>query len=342
MRTFWPPLTKLVIFLIVTIAATYVLAVSIATQSPGTTYSYSADFSDVTGLNVGDDIRIAGVRVGVVSSIKLVQHNLAEVGFTVIKTRSLPTSSIARIRYRNLIGQRYIAIESGTGDPTKVLPAHGTIPLAQTQNALDLTALFAGFQPLFQGLDGTQVNELSGEIVQILQGEGGTVEILLSQLADLTNTIADKDAVIGDLINNLSSVLVSVNQRDQQLSDLIVNLQQWISGLSQDRNQIGQSIAGINALATSTAGLLVGIRPSLAQDVKDIGALSKNLNKPNNQKILQDTIQTLPGKIGGLIRTASYGSWFNFYLCNAGGTVTLPVVGTKSITAFNNTASRCQ
>ena len=136
---------------------------------------------------------------------------------------------------------------------TRTRPAGGgTIPVTQTHPALDLTYLFNGFQPLFQGLNATQINNLSGEVIQTLQGEGGSLELLLTNLADLTNSIADKDQVIGDVVDNLASVLTAIGDRDTELSNLIVNLQQFISGLSQDRTTIGNSIDSINALATNT------------------------------------------------------------------------------------------
>ena len=82
----------------------------------------------------------------------------------------------AAIKYRNLVGQRYVALDQGAGDLDPMLPPGGTIPLDRTTPALDLTALFNGFKPLFQALSPDDVNQLSGEIIQVLQGEGGTVD----------------------------------------------------------------------------------------------------------------------------------------------------------------------
>jgi phospholipid/cholesterol/gamma-HCH transport system substrate-binding protein len=345
MRGVVSPLVKLVIFLVITAFATYVLGATIANTSYGSTTSYRADFSDAVGLQLGDDVRVAGVRVGSVTGIKLVNHNTAEVSFTVIKTRPLPTSTIARLRYRNLIGQRYIDIEQGTGNPNQYLKKNGIIPLAQTQNALDLTALFEGFQPLFQGLNASQINDLSSEIIQALQGEGGSLDLLFGNLADLTNSLADQDSVIGDLIDNLNSVLTAIGSRDTELSDLILQLQGFVSGLAQDRTTIGASVDGINALATSTSGLLTQVRAPLAKDITDLTALTDNLNA--NKGTLQYVVQHLAPTVAGLIRTASYGSWFNFYLCSVSGTLTLPgLLGGKPITLNLDTLSssqpRCQ
>lgn len=343
MRKVAAPLIKLVIFLVITAFATYVLGATIANSSYGATYTYGANFTDVTGLQVGDDVRIAGVRVGTVKNIEIeqtAQHtSYAHVLFTVQQANRLPQSSEVYLRYRNLVGQRYVAVEQGPGDPNKLLKPDATIGIDHTHPAVDLTVLFNGFGPLVRGLSAPEINKLSFEVIQTLQGEGGAFESLLSTVADLTNSLADKDRVIGDVINNLNDVLSAVAQRDGQLSSLIVQLRDFMTGLANDRNTIGNAIDGINRLATSTAGLLTRVRGPLKQDVKSITGLVDMLNR--NAPVLTYVIKQLPPTVAALIRTASYGSWFNFYLCSAAGILTLPGNVQKHITFANGGHPRC-
>lgn len=335
MRGLLAPLVKLVAFLMVTAMATYVLAATITNAGYGKAVSYYGLFSDATGLLVGDDVRVSGVRVGSIQSIKLVRESdpadpasarfLAQVKFDVSVDRPLTSWVRAKLRFRNLVGQRYLALEQGSeipGVPETTLKPKSVIPLSQTQNALDLSTLFAGFKPLFSGLDPAEINDLSMQIIQTLQGEGGTVDNLLRQTAELTSAVADKDKVIGDLVDNLSSVLDTLGQRDQKLSELIVQLQRWVSGLSADRKVIGNSITGINDLTSTTAGLLDKARPQLKQDVEDLTGLAQTLNAGGST--IDGILQRFPNKIASLTRTATYGSWFNFYLCSMEGSVTLP------------------
>ncbi len=312
------PLTKFLIFVVVTLLATGVLVMTIANNSTGQANTYTARFTDVAGLNVGDDVRIAGVKVGDVKDISLDDHNVAQVTFTVSQ-RQLPQASTATIKYRNLVGQRYISLDQGAGNPNQFMKAGDTIPLQRTKPALDLTVLLGGFKPLFQALSPNDVNQLSYEIIQVLQGEGGTVDSLLAHTASLTTTIAQRDQVIGQVINNLNNVMGTVAARDQQLSGLIIQLQQMVSGLAADRNQIGDAITGLDGLTNTTAGFLQQARPGLRQDIDALGAVSKNLN--DSQPLVQQILTNMPGKIETISRTASHGSWFNFYMCQASGTV---------------------
>src|SRR4051812_11611907 len=170
------PLLKGILFVLVTGVATVALGIAIANPGNGDTVNYTAQFTNAVALSVGDDVRIAGVRVGQVERVSIAQRRVAEVEFSVQRDHPLPASVTAAIKYRNLVGQRYVALGQGPGDPNQLLPAGGQIPLGRTAPALDLTALLNGFKPLLRALSPGDVNQMAGEIVQVLQGEGGTVD----------------------------------------------------------------------------------------------------------------------------------------------------------------------
>jgi phospholipid/cholesterol/gamma-HCH transport system substrate-binding protein len=330
MRGIAAPLVKLVIFTVVTISATALLAISIANVDLSDTEDYKARFTDATLLLPGDDVRIAGVRVGQVEEVGIVDRKQAEVTFSVSTDRKLPKNVTAQIKFRNLVGQRYVSLSQGSGgEPNAVLAPGETIPLARTRPALDLTELFNGFKPLFRALSPDDVNKLSYEIIQVLQGEGGTVESLLAHTASLTSSVAGKDQVIGEVITNLNSALSTINQRGEKLSDLIVTVQQLVSGLAADREPIGDAIDALGGLADTTAGLLNEAREPLKQDIAALGGLVNNLN--DSESVVEHFIQFLPEKTAKLTRLVSYGSWFNFYLCSASGSVGIPGIITQPI-----------
>jgi len=325
MRGLAAPLIKLVAFALVTMLASYVLITTISNAGYGEQVAYRAEFTDVAGLVEGDEVRIAGVRVGQVKGIGLAEaadRPIAEVELEVDADVPLPATVEATIRYRNLVGQRYIALGEGEGAAGRTLEQGGLIPASQTTPALDLTTLFGGFQPLLQALSPGDMNRLSFEIIQVFQGEGGTVESLLGHVASLSDSLADKDAVIGSVIDNLSTVLGSVAARDEQLSGLIVSLQQFVTGLAGDREVIFDSLQTIDELATTTTGLLEDARPPLAADIRALGDLSGNLADTGD--VLEGFLQLAPTKIDLITRTAINGSWFNFFVCGAGGFLVLP------------------
>lgn len=331
------PLVKLVVFATVTLLLTAALAQTLGSLSTGGT-TYRARFTDVTGLLVGDEVRIAGVRVGQVSGIRVVDNSVAEVAFTVEENVPLATSVRAKIRYRNLVGQRYVALSEGPGDG-RPLRANGLIPLSQTAPALDLTALFRGFRPLFTALTPGDVNKLAYEIIQVLQGEGGTVASLLQRTASLTNTLADRDAVIGRVITNLNTVLSTLADRDQNLDQTISQLQLFVSGLAADRTAIGDALTNLSDLTGATASLLREGRPAIAADVGSLDKLAGTLNR--NAAVIDGTLGRLPDRYESLTRVASYGSWFNFFLCDFDGRVAVPGQAPVNPATMSSAAARC-
>lgn len=341
MRGVLAPLTKLIVFTVITALATGLLALAIANITLTGRSGYLARFTDVSGLLVGDDVRIAGVRVGSVDAIELVDRRVAQVSFSVDSGQRLPASVTASVLYRNLIGQRYLALERGVGPVGKALEPGGLIPIERTVPPLNLTVLFNGFKPLFVGLDPAQINRLSFEIVQVLQGQGGTVESLLASTSSLTRDIADRDRVIGEVIANLNAVLDTVNVRDQQLSALILQLQRLVSGLAADRKPIGEAIVSLGQLADATAGLVSDSRPALRDDIAALGAVATNL--AGSEQVIEGVLRFLPEKLNTLSRAGSYGSWFNFYLCGIEGTVTVPVTDAPLVVPLSTPppAARC-
>lgn len=333
------PLVKLIIFAAVTLAVTGVLASTLGSLPLGGGSTYRARFTDVTGVLPGDDIRIAGVKVGQVTKVGLVGNSVAQLTFRMSQPVPLPATVHATIRYRNLIGQRYVELSEGPGNGAPLRPG-GLIPLSQTTPALNLTVLFNGFQPLFRALNPKDVNSLAYEIIQVLQGESGTVSGLLQHSASLISTLADQDTVINKVIGNLNTVLSTLDSRRDELSDTISQLQQFVSGLAADRTAIGQAITNIDGLTSATGSLLKDARPSLSADVSGLGSLATILN--DNTDVINRTLNTLPGEYQALTRTASYGSWFNFYMCDFDGRVGLPGIGSVNPVTFNSTAASCK
>ncbi|MGE5290785.1 MAG: MCE family protein [Micromonosporaceae bacterium] len=330
---------KLSAFAAVTSLATAVLAITISNAQFGPRTTYRAIFSNATGLITGDGVRIAGVQVGEVSGISLYHGHLAEVTFTVQKDIPLSASTRAALRYLNIVGQRYVSLMEGAGSSAPLRPG-GVIPLSQTEPALDLNALFNGFRPLLAALNPAQVNQLAFSIIRVFQGEGGTIDSLLGQVASLTSTLADHDVLITQLINNLNAVLGTLDSHTTQFTELVANLQSLVSGLAADRSAIGSSLTGISNLEAATAGLLSQARAPLKSDIASLGQVAKTLDTHKGD--LQGLLTRLPRRISAMTSFGSYGGWANMYLCSIEAETSLPGTPVISTPQINAGVARCQ
>ena len=303
---------RLTIFAVIAVVTTLVVVSTIRPFSDGG-HRYSALFASASRLAPGDQVRVAGVVSGRIEKVAVTPDGKADVTFSLAHDLALTDGSRAQIKYLDMVGGRYLVLTPGPG---KELADEGTLPVSQTQPALDLSTLFNGFKPLFAALSPADVNALSSDIVQTLQGEGPTMVELLQHTSSLTRNLANRDEVIGRVVSNLDSVLAGLDQRQTQLEGLVVQLRRFVGGLSADRTAIAGSLDGINQLTETTAGLLEDARPALARDVVRLRQLAEILNKSGNRKLIDHTLSTVPDKLARIIRTASYGSWFNYYLCN--------------------------
>ncbi|MBO9520566.1 MAG: MCE family protein [Nocardioidaceae bacterium] len=321
---------KLGIFTVTSIVVTGVLAMIMGNFGFGSTTSYQAMFSNASLIGDGDQVRIAGLVVGKVTDVKIVDRKQALVSFQVKSDVPLTRASHADIRFLNLVGDRYLSLSQG--DPGAARLPHGaTIPMKQTTPALNLTELFNGFQPLFAALDPDQINELSLNLVKVLQGEGGTISSLLSRTASLTNTLADRDQLIGQVVDNLTEMLGTVDAHHQQLDDLVVQLKTWMGNLSDDRKTIGASLQNVSGLTVQLGDLLTRGRPLLKEDLKQIGRLSALLAKPSSQALVNEALDRLPVMFRRQARIGTYGSWYNYYLCDFTGRIILPKLDLQTL-----------
>ena len=213
---------------------------------------YHAVFTNVSGLKGGNFVRIAGVEIGKVSTMTLHHDGTVTVDFSIDKGPALTEGTKAVVRYENLIGDRYLSLEEGPGSVRTLRPGD-TIPPARTAPALDVDALIGGFRPLFRALDPDQVNALSGQLLKVFQGQGGTVASVLAQTSALTTTLAGRDQLIGEVITNLNTVLATFAARDDQFAEGLDKLAEFAQGLADRKTDITNGTAHINAAAASVA-----------------------------------------------------------------------------------------
>jgi phospholipid/cholesterol/gamma-HCH transport system substrate-binding protein len=275
--------------------------------------TYKAQFANVSGLEGGNFVRVAGVEVGKVKKISIQPDSTVLVEFSAAESVVLTEGTRAAIRFADLIGGRYMALEEGAGGVKRLHPG-ATIPLSRTEPALDLDALIGGFRPLFRALDPDQVNKLTGQLIAAFQGQGGTIGSFLNQAAALTNTLADRDQLIGQVITNLNSVLGSLSGQSSQFAKAIDSLSELVAGLKARKQDISNGVVFANAAAGSVADLLAQARPPLKKVVHEADRTAATVVA--DRDYVDNFLQTWPDATQILNRQGMYGDFFSFYLCD--------------------------
>ncbi len=332
-------LVKFGAFTTVMILLTVFLFFIFSQYRTGSTAGYTAIFNDVSRLKAGQTVRVAGIRVGTVNGVSLRPDKTVEVKFDADRDVVLTSGTRAVVRYLNLVGDRYLELVDGPGS-TKVLSPGSQIPADRTAPALDLDLLLGGLKPVISGLNPQDVNALSASLVQIFQGEGGnTFYSLLKNTSSFSNTLADNNETVQQLIDHLNTVVGTLQKDGDKFSATLDRLQRLISGLSQDRNTIGAAIDALDNGTASIAGLLTNARPPLAGTVDQLSRLSTLLDDQKGQ--LDASLQKLPNNYKKLVRLGAAGSWLPYYLCEISLRVSDLQYRTVVVPVFKQEGGRC-
>jgi phospholipid/cholesterol/gamma-HCH transport system substrate-binding protein len=305
-----------IVSLVLTLIAVSIVVV-FAQMRFNRTNSYTAEFSNGSGLKDGQFVRASGVEVGKVHKVRLIDGGRkVEVDFVVDRSIPLYQSTTAQIRYLNLFADRYLELKRGEGEGAdRVLPPGGFIPLSRTSPALDLDALIGGFKPLFRALDPDKVNTIASAIITVFQGQGGTINDILDQTAQLTTHIAERDRVIGEVVKNLNVVLDTTVRHRKEFDQTVDNFEKLITGLQNHADPLAAGIAGISTAAGTVADLLNENRALLHKEINYLQALQQPLVDQRDQ--LGDLIHKTPTALNLIGRSIGlYGDWVNFYLCD--------------------------
>ena len=305
------PLIGLIIFLVISIALTWTVFNTLRRSVDGPSTAYTAVFSDVSGLGIGDDVRMAGVRVGRVDSIKL-DGLVAKVGFRVESDQQIYGNTKASITYENIIGQRYLGLSLGEqGDP--VVMKGGEIPLERTEPSFNISVLLNGFEPLFSVLDPNQIDNITTSIIRALQGDNGSITTLVAQTSDLAESFAGPDQILGDIIGNLDGIVRAFAEQRGAVDTVITQSQAMFTQLADRREELVTSIDSISTVVGRVATLANEAAPELNQFLT---------RQPGFAQHYMDNLDAfaylgfnVPILLKGLARVTQAGAYIDTYLC---------------------------
>ncbi|MUL67077.1 mammalian cell entry protein [Mycobacterium sp. CBMA 234] len=304
----------LTLFLVFSVAVTWMVFATLQRNVAGPTSTYSAIFSDVSGLAEGDDVRVAGVRVGRVDNIELTGDNQAKVTFQIRSNQTLYTNTLASVTYQNVIGQRYLGLSQGEGERRK-MPVRAQIPENRTNPSFDISYMLNGFEPLFTELDPQQVDNLTNAIIQAFQGNQGSLLTLTTQASVLTQTLAGPDAALGDLIANLDKLMTTLAKQSNNLETMLSESSAALSTLNGRRQELVASVGSITANVTRLSTLVSAITPDVLQFIdRDPGFLTYSTT--DGKARLGYLMANVPLLLKGLARITQDGSYLDAYICD--------------------------
>jgi phospholipid/cholesterol/gamma-HCH transport system substrate-binding protein len=314
-------LVGLSLFVVVALMLTWLVYVTLRRDVAGRTVPYAALFSDVFGLREGDDVRMAGVRVGRVEKIEL-QDDLAKVSFVVQSNQQVLGNTVASVTYQNIVGQRYLGLSLGSiGEPTP-LAADSVIPTERTDPSFDVGALLNGYEPLFSVLNPRDADNLTKGVIQSLQGDEASITALVDQTGRLTESFAGKDDELGDVITDLNVVVDNLARHNDSLDQIIVEARGAVSTFDARRPELVDSTGSIARVVRQLATISDEVYPDLNELVLREPGFAQHMVGIEPQ--LAFVGANLPLLLKGFGRITNEGAYANAYACDLNATGFFP------------------
>lgn len=306
-------LAFLVVFLVVCFCLTWTILVTLRRDVVGPTNTYTAVFTDVTGLRAGSDVRMAGVRVGRVDAVDL-DHDQARVRFRIQRAQPVYGNTQASVVYQNIIGQRYIGLTLADFGAPDRLADGATIGVEHTEPSFDVTQLLNGFEPLFTLLNPDNRGNLSNALIAALQGDSDSMVVLIGETSRLAQALAGPDDLLGQLITSLGAVTQNLADQGSNLQTTLIQVRALVAGLNAHRDELVASTGSIAHVVDRLSGILTAVQPDL-QDMlrRQPGALSTMLA---NTDQFSNLGANLPLVLKGLARITGSSTAADAQACN--------------------------
>ena len=270
--------------------------------------SHSAALSEAGGLKAGDDVRIAGVKVGKVTVVDL-DGNHVRVDFKVGRDTELGSETSATVRIKTILGQKYLALEpAGKGELTR------TIPMSRTTPAYDVVEAFSDLATTTDAIDTEQLAESLDTVADTFRDSPDEVRAAVDGLGRLSRTIASRDDQLRELLDHANGVTGVLADRNKQLVALMADGDLLLQELRERREDIHTLLVSTVTLSQELTGLVrdnrKAIRPALA-NLKNVLATLKA-----NQADLDRSIELLAPFVRVFANTTGNGRWFDTYITN--------------------------
>jgi phospholipid/cholesterol/gamma-HCH transport system substrate-binding protein len=293
---------RLTAFVALTAVLTVWIGRNITGGTHGDRYELSATFDDVAGMYDGDDVKLAGLTVGQVTDIRVVDGR-ARVRFEVDESVRLPEDSTVAVRWRNLIGQRYVGLEPGTA--STMLGDGDTLDNAK--NVVDLGQLVNQLVPLAQAVSPEQVNEILTTLLQAFDGNDAVFDELLADFDGILGTLAQRDATISQLLEDYDTISTSLASRDAQIGQMVDNLVAISETFAGNDELLDRALVELATLSTGVDRILDQSADDLGLTLDHLGVLTGTAADHVGE--LEAALVGLPEIFRALLTTLDRGEW---------------------------------
>ncbi|MBA2951183.1 MCE family protein [Streptomyces himalayensis] len=272
--------------------------------------TYSAAFSEAGGLKSGDEVRIAGVKVGKVEEVDL-DGDHVKVVFKIKGDPEFGTRTGASIRVKTILGAKYLALHpKGTGQ----LKPGSEIPLKRTVSAYDVVQAFSDLTTTSEKVDTERLATALDTISTTFQDSPEEVQASIKGLSRISRTVASRDKALRELLDHANGVTGVLAERSEDFSALIKDGDKLFQEISRRRTAIHNLLKSSAALGIQLSGLVEDNRKQIGPALKSLNTVVTMLER--NQASLDRSVKLLAPYVRVFTNTLGNGPWFDTYVQN--------------------------
>jgi virulence factor Mce-like protein len=229
-------------------------------------YELTAYFDKAVSLYEQSDVKILGLKAGTVDEIAVEGTNV-RVRMTIDAAQPLPADVKATIVPFSLIGERYVQLFPAWTPGQDKAPAGTVIPVERTTIPTEPDEALAALKKFLDALDPNATGRLVTNLADDLRGNGQGVNVALRGLADLTSTLAAKDAELVGIIENFDRFAATLRTRERQLGRVMDQFSSATSLLAEERQNVAKLVDSLARLSADGLVLVTEHGGRLDQDL---------------------------------------------------------------------------
>lgn len=274
--------------------------------------TYKANFADVGGLNVGDEVRVAGVTVGKVKNIELEGAN-AVVSFKLDKGTELGSQTAAEVKVRTMLGAEYLGlVPAGSGELAK----GSTIPASRTKAPYNIVEAFQELSTTTDEIDLDQVASALNALADIAEETPEEFRGAIKGVSDLSVNLAARDEQINTLLVNLRRVSEVLNDQGPNLVAFFEDSSELFDALADRRKTIHQLLKGTQKISSELIKLVDATKADLNPVLTKLEIVTDMLRR--NEASIDEALRAYPPLIHGFSNALAAGPWWDTFI-KAGG-----------------------
>lgn len=274
---------------------------------------YRAAFRDASGLAPGNEVRVAGVKVGKVKAVELARGDAGpyvRVSFTVTDgDLKLGEQTAATIRIKTVLGQKFLALDpAGPGR----LAEDAEIPLSRTASPFDVLQAVNGLASTIEQIDTAQLAKAFDVLSETFTDTPASVKTSLTGLSRLSQTIASRDQELRELLARAHAVTGVLASRDEEFRKLITDGNLLLAEVKRRSDAIGHLLTATIELSKQLSALVAENRDQLGPALKELRGVIATLQR--NRGNLEKTLTSMGPFISAFANVVGNGRWFDSYV----------------------------